>query len=186
MASRAAHFSTRKHRRRQACRWHGPADLAGVSLEDDAFTASPERYRAPLHEKVDYLPGMSSWDKKVLLAKTSYKDYLLKYVKITLDAIPFMQTETYASTASALTPFLLAISLAWATRDLRAWIFPDRQDQAWARKSPSRRRRALHFSFSRRQRFHRAPAGALADSRVRTGPYDGRYRHGQARLRHIG
>ncbi|MFZ3215746.1 MAG: NAD(P)-binding protein [Candidatus Acidiferrales bacterium] len=51
---------------------------------------------ARLHtEKVDYLPGLSSWDKKVLLAKTSYKDYLLKYVKITPDAVPFLQTETY-------------------------------------------------------------------------------------------
>jgi spermidine dehydrogenase len=51
---------------------------------------------ARLHtEKVDYLPGMSSWDKKVLLAKTSYKDYLLKYVKVSPDAIPFLQTETY-------------------------------------------------------------------------------------------
>ena len=51
---------------------------------------------ARLHtEKVDYLPGLSTWDKKVLLAKTSYKDYLLKYVKITPDAIPFLQTETY-------------------------------------------------------------------------------------------
>ncbi len=46
-------------------------------------------------EKVDYLPHLSSWDKKVLLAKTSYKDYLLNYVKVTPDAIPVLQTETY-------------------------------------------------------------------------------------------
>ena len=46
-------------------------------------------------EKVDYLPHLSSWDKKVLLAKTSYKDYLLNYVKVSPDAIPVMQTETY-------------------------------------------------------------------------------------------
>ena len=39
-------------------------------------------------EKVDYLPHFSSWDKKVLLAKTSYKDYLLNYVKVSADAIP--------------------------------------------------------------------------------------------------
>lgn len=45
--------------------------------------------------KVDYLPHLSSWDKKVLLAKTSYKDYLLNYVKVSPDAIPVMQTETY-------------------------------------------------------------------------------------------
>jgi spermidine dehydrogenase len=46
-------------------------------------------------DKEDYLPGMSSWDRKVLLAKTSYKDFLLKYAKLTPDAIPFLQTETY-------------------------------------------------------------------------------------------
>jgi spermidine dehydrogenase len=46
-------------------------------------------------DKEDYLPGMSSWDRKVLLAKTSYRDFLLKYAKITPDAIPFLQTQTY-------------------------------------------------------------------------------------------
>src|ERR1700722_11216357 len=46
-------------------------------------------------DKQDYLPGMSAWDRKVLLAKTSYKDFLLKYAKISPDAIPFLQTETY-------------------------------------------------------------------------------------------
>ncbi len=46
-------------------------------------------------EKVDYLPHLSSWDKKVLLAKTSYKDYLLNYVKLSPDTVPVLQTETY-------------------------------------------------------------------------------------------
>jgi spermidine dehydrogenase len=46
-------------------------------------------------DKEDYLPGMSSWDRKVLLAKTSYKDFLLKYAKLSPDTIPFLQTETY-------------------------------------------------------------------------------------------
>ncbi|HUJ30415.1 MAG TPA: NAD(P)-binding protein [Candidatus Acidoferrum sp.] len=45
--------------------------------------------------KVDYLPNLSPWDRKVLLAKTSYKDYLLKYVKVHPEAIPFLQKETY-------------------------------------------------------------------------------------------
>ena len=39
---------------------------------------------------------MSAWEKKVLLARTSYKDYLLKYVKVHPDVIPFLQKETYA------------------------------------------------------------------------------------------
>jgi spermidine dehydrogenase len=45
--------------------------------------------------QVDYLPNLSSSQKKVLLAKTSYKDYLLKFVKVHPDAIPFLQKETY-------------------------------------------------------------------------------------------
>ena len=45
--------------------------------------------------KVDYLPKLSAWDKKVLLAKTSYKDYLLKYVKVHPEVIPYLQKDTY-------------------------------------------------------------------------------------------
>lgn len=46
-------------------------------------------------EKVDYLPGQSSWEKKVLLARTSYKDFLLKYAKVHPDVIAFFQKDTY-------------------------------------------------------------------------------------------
>ena len=59
---------------------------------------SPEAQRdiARLNtEKVDYLPGKSSWEKKVLLARTSYKDFLLQYVKVHPDVIPFLQKQTY-------------------------------------------------------------------------------------------
>jgi spermidine dehydrogenase len=59
---------------------------------------SPEAQRdlARLYtEKIDHLPGMSSWEKKVLLAKISYKDYLLKQVKVHADVIPFLQKKTY-------------------------------------------------------------------------------------------
>jgi spermidine dehydrogenase len=46
-------------------------------------------------EKVDYLPGMDREQKKVYLARTSYKDFLLKNAKVHPDVIPFFQTETY-------------------------------------------------------------------------------------------
>jgi spermidine dehydrogenase len=46
-------------------------------------------------DKEDYMPGMASWDRKVLLAKTSYKDYLLKYAKLSPETIPVLQTETF-------------------------------------------------------------------------------------------
>ncbi len=48
-------------------------------------------------EKVDYLPHLASRQKKVLLAKTSYKDFLLKYVKLHPDSLPYLQTQTYGT-----------------------------------------------------------------------------------------
>src|SRR5580704_7606833 len=45
--------------------------------------------------KVDYLPGMNREQKKVHLARTSYKDFLLNDVKVHPDVIPYFQTGTY-------------------------------------------------------------------------------------------
>jgi spermidine dehydrogenase len=65
--------------------------LAEAPLSDAAKTDLKRLFA----NKEDYLPGMSSWDRKVVLAKTSYKDFLLKYAKLTPEVIPFLQTETY-------------------------------------------------------------------------------------------
>jgi spermidine dehydrogenase len=46
-------------------------------------------------DKVDYLPGLSKWEKKVRLAHTSYKDYLLNYVKVHPQVVSFFQKSTY-------------------------------------------------------------------------------------------
>jgi spermidine dehydrogenase len=46
-------------------------------------------------EKVDYLAGMSTQEKKDYLARTSYQDYLLKNARIVPDAIPFLFTSMY-------------------------------------------------------------------------------------------
>jgi spermidine dehydrogenase len=51
---------------------------------------------ARLHsEKVDYLPALSTEQKKVHLAKTSYKDFLLRDAKVHPGVIPFFQQNTY-------------------------------------------------------------------------------------------
>ena len=46
-------------------------------------------------DKVDYLPGLSSDDKKDKLSRMSYKDFLLKLVKVDPGVIPFYQTRTH-------------------------------------------------------------------------------------------
>lgn len=45
--------------------------------------------------KVDYLPGLSSDEKKEKLSRMSYKDFLLKLVKVDPGVTPFYQTRTH-------------------------------------------------------------------------------------------
>lgn len=45
-------------------------------------------------EKIDYLPGLSPSEKKALLAKTSYEDFLLKYAKVHPDVVAFFRKAT--------------------------------------------------------------------------------------------
>jgi spermidine dehydrogenase len=45
-------------------------------------------------DKVDYMPGLSSAEKKARLAKMSYRDFLLNVVKADPGVIPFYQTRT--------------------------------------------------------------------------------------------
>jgi spermidine dehydrogenase len=59
---------------------------------------SPETQRdiARVQEdKVDYMPGVPQDEKKNRLAHTSYKDFLLKYVKASPSVVPFYQTRTH-------------------------------------------------------------------------------------------
>jgi spermidine dehydrogenase len=46
-------------------------------------------------ESVDYMPGLTSDEKKDKLSRISYKDFLLNYVKVHPDVIPYYQTRTH-------------------------------------------------------------------------------------------
>jgi spermidine dehydrogenase len=46
-------------------------------------------------EHVDYMPGLSDEEKKDKLSRISYKDFLLNFVKVHPDVIPFYQTRTH-------------------------------------------------------------------------------------------
>ncbi len=45
--------------------------------------------------KVDYMPGLSNDAKKDRLSRISYKDFLLNYVKVRPEVIPFYQSRTH-------------------------------------------------------------------------------------------
>ena len=47
------------------------------------------------HGRQDYLPGLTSAAKKARLAKLSYRDFLLNLVKVSPEALPFVQTRTH-------------------------------------------------------------------------------------------
>jgi spermidine dehydrogenase len=46
-------------------------------------------------DEIDYLPGLSSDEKKDQLSRMSYRDFLLNYVKLHPGALPFYQTRTH-------------------------------------------------------------------------------------------
>ncbi len=68
-----------------------PEFLAKTPLSADA-----QRDIARIQEeKVDYMPGVAQVEKKARLSRMSYKDFLLKVVKVHPDVIPFYQTRTH-------------------------------------------------------------------------------------------
>jgi len=80
--------------------FHEAEGAAGAPWKDFLARAplSPEAQRdiARIEEdKVDYMPGLPQEEKKARLAHTSYKDFLLNYVKAHPSVIPFYQTRTH-------------------------------------------------------------------------------------------
>ena len=68
--------------------------LENVSQIPIAETARKDLLRLQ-HASVDYMPDLTPEQKRVKLIKTSYKDFLLQYVKVHPDVVKVFQTSTH-------------------------------------------------------------------------------------------
>jgi spermidine dehydrogenase len=69
-------------------------DLENVSQIPISEAARKDLIRLQ-HASVDYMPTLSPEQKKTKLIKTSYKDFLLQYVKVDADVVKVFQTSTH-------------------------------------------------------------------------------------------
>ena len=65
-------------------------------LRDSPLPPAVRQDLARLHEaRIDYLPGRSSAEKKALLARMSYRDYLARIARADAASLPFFQTMSH-------------------------------------------------------------------------------------------
>ncbi|HEX2665768.1 MAG TPA: NAD(P)-binding protein [Candidatus Acidoferrum sp.] len=77
-------------------REEGPAKTWKDFLADAPLTEAVRGDIARIEEsKTDYMPGLSSAEKKARLSKMSYRDFLLNIAKANPGVIPFYQTRTH-------------------------------------------------------------------------------------------
>ena len=74
----------------------GPAMSWEEWLAKTPFSSEAQKDIRRLQEdKVDYMPGLTSDQKKDKLSRISYKDFLLNYVKVSPEVIPYYQKRTH-------------------------------------------------------------------------------------------
>src|SRR6516225_10399605 len=69
--------------------------MGTVSEKDAAFSEAQRAIVRLQTANIDYMQGLTELEKKQRLSKMSYKDFLLKVVKVHPDVIPFYQTSTW-------------------------------------------------------------------------------------------
>ena len=139
-------------------------------------------------QQPDYLPGLSSAEKKVRLAKMSYQDFLLNVAKVDPQVLWFFRhfgEDVFCVGADA-TPALFAWQMGQpGFSGLQLDPTPEGVLSELPGVQHGRQKEgggaAVHFPG--RQCHHRAPAGALADSRRGAGQNHGRRRRGARELR---
>jgi spermidine dehydrogenase len=100
-------------------------------LAKTPLSAEAQREIARLEEdEIDYMPGLSSDEKKDRLSRMSYRDFLLNHVKLHPDALPFYQTRPHG---------LYAVGIdAVSALDLWALHYPGFQGMSIERSLPAR------------------------------------------------
>jgi spermidine dehydrogenase len=163
----------------------------GLTAEFMAQTPLNERARKDVRrlydpQQPDYLPGLSSAEKKELLAKISYNDFLIKLAKVDPQVIWFLQTGPTGvlGVGTDATP-----ALFWLTDGNAGFCCYEPRAHAqgragessgWAAWAPTRGRKG--HSLSRRQCHDCSIIGSRPHPRRRPGQDDGCRGAGQSEL----
>ena len=82
--------------------------------------------------KIDYLPGLTSTEKKALLSRMSYRDFLLNVVKADPGVIPFYQARTHGEWGVGIDAVSALDVWAFHFPDSRALTSPPARRRTWA------------------------------------------------------